>query len=96
MGKLCKNHTCKQSRNRHCNEFSQEDCKHIFTAYWKTGDKKMQNTFIRSLVDTAVKKMQKTDYSNRQFSHVFHLKKDGLPKIVCKGYVLGTLGISSK
>ena len=44
----------------------------------------MQNTFIGSLVDTAGKKTEKRDYSKRQFSRVFHVKKEGLSKIVCK------------
>ena len=51
MGELCVKPTCKKRERRHCNEFVEDDCRKIFKEFWRTGNKGMQDTFIRAHVD---------------------------------------------
>ena len=72
MGALCTKENCKNSKSRHCNEFLEEDCREIFEEFWKTGDKGIQDTFIRSHVDvTKTKDAKKSkENSRREFSRI--------------------------
>ena len=95
MRQLCARETCKNSNKRHCDEFTDEDCKTIFQSYWSAGDKRMQCTFTQSLVDVVPKQASQGN-NRRQFSRIFHLKRNGLSWEVCKDMFLNTLSISGQ
>ena len=95
MRQLCARETCKNSNKRHCDEFTDEDCKTFFQSYWSAGEKRMQCTFIQSLVDVVPKQASQGN-NRRQFSRIFHLKRNGLSLEVCKDMFLNTLSISGQ
>ena len=97
IGTLCRREACKRYQNRHCHDFSEEDCRRIFDQYWKVGNKDIQNSFIMAHVNFKLKKdgHDKND-SRRQYTRLYFLKKDGVSVEVCKEMFLSTLSISEK
>ena len=47
MGTLCRKETCRNSKKKHCEKFTQDDCHKIFQQYWNSGNKVAQDTFLR-------------------------------------------------
>ena len=110
MGELCVKPTGKNKEKRGCDEFVEDDCRKIFKEFWRTGNKGMQDTFIRAHVDViqTVKSKNETTMvvnpnvetvpkvpSKRENSRHFYLKKDGASLEVCKDMFLTTLAISN-
>ena len=83
----------------------EDDCRKIFKEFWRTGNKGMQDTFIRAHVDViqTVKSKNETTMvvnpnnetvpkvsAKREKSRHFYLKKDGASLEVCKDMSLNT------
>ena len=79
--------------------FNYDECATIFEMFWKSADRIVQNTFIKSLVDVKAKDRCTTnepENSRRSNSRIFKLKKEGVAIQVCKDMFLSTLGIGSQ
>ncbi|PSN49941.1 hypothetical protein C0J52_07049 [Blattella germanica] len=88
MGIRCTSKQCENSKLRHCNLISEEDCHQIFTAFWKKMSWDQKKTFVLSIVDVSVPKRRTTGGdSRRSGTKTYHLKVNEAKKRVCSKMV---------
>ena len=95
FGNVCRKITC--SKKKTCHRLHEGNALSIFEGFWKSGDREVQNTFIRSMVCIQDKnRMTVGDESRRNLTLRYHFKQDGHLIEVCKSNFLNVLAISEK
>lgn len=96
MGPRCNCRVSMISKKFHCNEFTEEDRKSLFTDFWKNNDGKQRKELICSLVKCGIPNARRracSDPSRKEFAFQYNLKKNGELLRVCKVMFLTTLSI---
>lgn len=96
MGPRCNCRLSIISKKFHCNDFTEEDRKAMFTDFWKNNDWKQRKDLVCSLVKCGIPNARRracTDPSRKEFAFQYNLKKNGELLRVCKVMFLTTLSV---
>ena len=77
--------------------FNRSTRQDIFSAFWATGNKESQSSFILSMVDEEEPTSQRRKESIKQHNVVrqYHMQKEGARHRVCKTFFMSTLDVSA-
>src|SRR5277367_6983969 len=91
IGPPCNSEFCKKSKDRNCDQFSQEKRKEIHEAFWKQMGWNQRKVYVSTLVDrVATKQKTVSGNSRRDATLLYNLKLGYEKKRVCKNTFLQT------
>ncbi|KAG8178024.1 hypothetical protein JTE90_011654 [Oedothorax gibbosus] len=96
MGPPCNCKLSFLSKKFHCNDFTEEDRKALFTDYWENHNWKQRKELVCSLIKFGIPNARRRacgDPSRKEFAFQYFLKKDGEMLRVCKVMFLATLSM---
>lgn len=91
----CTSSTCRRSKERKCELFSEADRKQLFNQYWTSLDWQQKRVYVLSSVEKVPTKVTKSkqDVSRRTETLFYYLERNGLKLRVCQTMFLNTLGV---
>lgn len=95
MTATCSSNACKKMKTRHCDKFSEDERKTIFTKFWDNLNWDEKKVYITSSIEYVPKKRNSVgENSRRTGTFRYYLRKlDNSKFQVCKKMFLGTIGL---
>ena len=95
MGPLCNSKVCRESRNRHCFQLTEDVRAGLFHNFWNTFNWDQRKAYVASHVNiiTPKQKINEQNSSRHSVTYVYSLNVGAVKEVICKKTFLNTLGI---